>query len=80
MFLILNTLEPTTATELPVGIHSCFHPQLCLLCLRIVEFPLDPWISKLLQPFVAKQGSVERHWLGISIHGSFEINQNSGAE
>ena len=29
---------------------------------------------------LAKQGSAKRHWLGLSIHGSFERNQNTGPE
>ena len=45
---------------------------------RIVEHTLDPWISKLVEAILAKEGSGERYWLGLSIHGSFETNQNSG--
>ena len=46
----------------------------------IVEHTLDPWISQLMQPFLAKQGSGERYGLGLSIHESLERNQNSGPE
>ena len=45
---------------------------------RIVEHTLDPWISKLVGAILVIQGSGERYWLGLSIHGSFETNQNSG--
>ena len=45
---------------------------------RIVEHTLDPWISKLVGAILAKEGYGERYWLGLSIHGSFETNQNSG--
>ena len=46
----------------------------------MVEHTLDPWISKLVGAILAKEGSGERYWLGLSIHGFFETNQNSGAE
>ena len=45
-----------------------------------MEHTFDPWISKLVGPFLAIQGSSERYTLGLSIHGSFETYQNSGAE
>ena len=41
---------------------------------------LDPWISKLVEAILANEGSGERYWLGLSIHGFLETNQNSGAE
>ena len=47
---------------------------------RIVEHTLDPWISKLVEAILANEGSGERYWLGLSIHGFLETNQNSGAE
>ena len=47
---------------------------------RIVEHTLDPWISKPVAAILAIQGSGERYWLGLSIHGSIETKQNSGAE
>ena len=47
---------------------------------RIVEHTLDPWISKLVGAILAIQGSGERYRLGLSIHGFFETNQNSGAK
>ena len=46
----------------------------------MVEHTFDPWISKLVGPGLAIQGSGERYWLGLSIHDSFETKQNSGAE
>ena len=46
----------------------------------VVAHNLDPWISKLVGAILAKEGSGERYWLGLSIHGFFETNQNSGAE
>ena len=45
-----------------------------------MEHTFDPWISKLVGPFLAIQGSSGRYTLGLSIHGSFETYQNSGAE
>ena len=45
-----------------------------------MEHTLDPWISKLVGAILAIQGSGERYWLGLSIHGSFETKQNSGTE
>ena len=46
----------------------------------MVQHTFDPWISEVVGPILAIQGYGERHWLGLSIHGSFETNQNSGAE
>ena len=69
--------------ELPIGIHSCFQPS-CACCAcgrgRIVQHTFDPWISKLVGPILAIQGSGERYWFGLCVHGSFETNQNSVAE
>ena len=44
----------------------------------MVEHTFDPWIAKLVGPILAIQGSGERYWLGLCIHGSFETNQNGG--
>ena len=46
----------------------------------IVEHTLDPWISKLVGAILANEGYGERYWLGLSIHGFLETNQNSGAQ
>ena len=40
----------------------------------------DRWISKLVESILAIQGSGERYTLALCIHGSFETNQNIGAE
>ena len=45
-----------------------------------MEHTLDPWISKLVGAIVAKKGFGERYWLGLSIHGFLESNENSGPE
>ena len=51
---------------------------------RIVEHTLHPWISKLMQRFLAKQGSGERYWLGLSYLGPLietkTVTQSEGAD
>ena len=46
----------------------------------MVAHTFDPWISKLVGPILAIVGCIQRYWLGLCIHGSFETYQNSGAE
>ena len=66
LFHLLQDLRaPASAAALPVPFHLD---------------TFDPWISKLVGPILAIQGSSERYLLGLCIHGSFETNQNSGAE
>ena len=64
------------------SIHASSPACACCACGRgrIVEHTLDPWISKLVGAIPAKEGSGERYWLGLSIHGFLETNQNGGAE